>query len=1739
MDVFVLRNHLITDYSDYIQSFINIRDVYISRFVAEKLKAGAFWPDPLIQLNPNFESGEWIDNLVAQKVLHPTAKQVFRLDKPNNLAGAAMRLHKHQSDAVTAAQSGENYVLTTGTGSGKSLSYIVPIVDHVLRRGSGKGIQAVIVYPMNALANSQINELDKFLLHGFDGKSPVSYERYTGQESNEKREEIIRNPPDILLTNYVMLELIMTRPRERGLVNAMRGLQFLVLDELHTYRGRQGADVAMLVRRVRDVCQAERLQCVGTSATLAEGGSFADQQQKIAEVAGQIFGTAVKPERIIGEKLRRATEYRDPGDPAFIAELRQRIENTGQTPPHEYQAFINDPLSSWIETTFGLAEEEGTQRLVRATPISITGKEGAARKLAGQTGVAEERCIAAIQAGLLAGYDAVDPETGFPVFAFRLHQFISRGDTVYASLEDAEQRFFTLNGQKFVPGDRRKVLLPISFCRACGHEYYIVNRLKDPETGRDRFLPRELRDQTREEDTERGYLYRNAEKPWVADDLEQLIEDNLLPEDWLEPHNGGLRVKSSQKKKLPETVYVTPRGEVDINGTPYTFVRSPFPFCLNCGVTYSGRERSDFGKLATLSSEGRSTATTVLSLAAIRALRRDEALKRKARKLLSFTDNRQDASLQAGHFNDFIEVGLVRSALYRAVAEAGPTGIKHDQLALKVFDALNLPLELYAISPDVEGRSRLRRIHEAFRDVLAYRVYQDLRRGWRITAPNLEQCGLLLIDYIDLEQICADQELWQNCHPTLTTATPEQRFRVCKIFLDYLRRGLAIKVNYLEATYQETMKQRSSQQLAVPWTIDESEQMTHNFVAIPGSSRHRSTREYVFVSPRGGFGMLLRRGGTFPNYDGPRLTLDDTQGLIEQLFAVLEREGLVDRVEEPKDEEDYPGYQLMADAMIWRAGAGTEPYHDPIRMPRLPEMVDAETHTNKFFVSYYKDIATELKGVEAREHTAQVPSEERERREEAFRKAELPILYCSPTMELGVDISQLNVVNMRNVPPTPANYAQRSGRAGRSGQPALVFTYCTTGSPHDQYFFKRPAAMVAGSVRPPRLDLANEELVRAHVHAVWLAETQQDLHDSLRDLLNLEGDPPSLAVNDSVVMALSNAHASRRAEQRLGRILATIEEELAEAPWYNELWINKTLGQAVRRFDEACDRWRGLYLSALKQSKRQNDIVLSPASSPKAKEQAKRLRGEAESQLDLLLDVRSAAYSDFYSYRYFASEGFLPGYNFPRLPLSAYIPGRRGRRDQGQDEFLSRPRFLAISEFGPRSIIYHEGSRYVINKAILPVSDNGLLTNRAKICDKCGYLHPIYDESDGLDLCENCDTLLPQAFTSLFRMQNVSTRRRDRINSDEEERVRMGYELTTSVRFAELGGRPAFTMATVKAADGRPLLKMTYGNTATIWRVNRGWRRRREKEIFGFVLDVERGYWQRNDQELEPDSDDPMSQRTMLVVPFVEDHRNCLLLEFDEQYDVPVMASLQPAIKSAIQVLYQVEDNELAAEPLPSADDRRIIMLYESAEGGAGVLRQLVTDPGAITRVARQALEICHYDPDTRQDRRRASESDEECEAACYNCLMSYYNQPDHQFLDRQLTLTPLYELSQAQVSISPSTEEREAHLQALKAACDSDLEREWLDFLEARNLLLPDAAQKYIAGCDTRCDFYYSDQGVAIYVDGPDHDQPDIARRDEKITDCLLTGPGIAVLRFRYDKKDRWEKICHDHSYAFGKVRA
>ena len=1725
MDVFRLHERLIADYANYARSFIRIADPRIRDAVDREIDAGLLWPDPLLQLNPNFEPGGTVARLVAAGVLHPDCERVFRIRRDENDLGSPMTLYRHQAESIEVARQGHPYVLTTGTGSGKSLSYIVPIVDHVLRRGSGRGIQAVVVYPMNALANSQQEELSKFVNWSFGDRPLVTFARYTGQESDEERQRLLAEPPDILLTNYVMLELILTRVFEQKLVHAARDTRFLVFDELHTYRGRQGADVSMLIRRCREAFGREDMLCVGTSATMAAGAdlSSAEKRRTVAEVATRIFGQDVGPDHVIGEYLERSTPEIDLSDAAQRARLAAAV--VASSPPSDYAALAADPLSSWLESTIGMRRESGTGQLVRQQPRQIDGDEGLAALLAADTGHARERCASAIRQRLLAGAETRHPQTGAPLFAFRLHQFITRGDTPWASIEPEAEREITLQGgELFKKGDDAVRMYPLCFCSHCGQEYYRVDRVKDdphaPLRPRYRFEATVSNDGT---ELESGYLYLSTSSPWPDDPADAL---QRVPDDWIDPANGRLR--ANRREDMPASLRIATDGCPHEDGTPAAWVTGPFRFCLNpgCRVGHNFRQKSDSTKLSTLGVDGRSTATTVLSLTTLLELRHMDGLDPQARKLLSFTDNRQDAALQTGHFNDFVEVAMVRSGLYHALKAAGAAGCSHEELKTRIFEALALPLGAYA-DPDLRGPAR-RNAEAAMRAVLEYFAYRDLKAGWRRTSPNLEQCGLLHFNYDGLDELADDDAYWrQHCRsPILPATAPEVRRRIVEVLLHHLRRSLAIKIDCLQKIGQERLVSESNQRLRDIWAFETRQELEFSTFAWPGSRPSQGTYPSdLFISAQSNYGAFLKRTLGLE-------AVDDRNAVIADLFTCLKPWGLL---EEARSTDDRIGYQIPAYALIWRLGDGTRPMDDPLRIVQASE---TGAEANRYFIDFYRRFAPAAAHFEAREHTAQVPAAIREQREQRFRAGDLSILFCSPTMELGIDISQLNVVNMRNVPPTPANYAQRSGRAGRPGrksQPALVFTYCSSLSPHDQYYFKRQTEMVAGQVTTPRIELGNHDLALAHVHAVWLAEAGLDLGRTLTDVLEVNEENLALPLKDRVREKLADAAIRGRALVKARAVLRRAGE-IENAPWWRETWLDDALQRIPQSFDRACERWRQLYRAAVSQRRIQNAIIGNHARSETDRRTAKRLRGQAEAQITLLTDARSAVEGDFNSYRYFASEGFLPGYNFPRLPVSAFIPARRD--SQGRDEFLSRPRFLAISEFGPGAIVYHEGAQYEINKVNLAIDEEGDGPGQSaiKICSACGAGHLVSDSSDP-DTCESCRRPLQpdDRRDGLVRMQNVSAKLRRRITSDEEERRRTGYEVVATFQFERIDGTIDHLTAVAEDA-GAPVASLLYGDAARIYRINLGWNRRKRNTPPGFRLDLERGYWDRNQdlpKEEESDDDSPdLSSHVRRVIPFVEDRRNALVLRFDSPGDTATMASLQAALKEAIQQLYQLEPSELAAEPLPSREQRRSIFLFEAAEGGAGVLRHLVRDPQSLGRIARKALEICHMDPDTGEDR----PGPRTCTAACYDCLLDYGNQRDHQLLDRRLLRAVLLQLARSSVAVTGRPIARGELMQRLWDRCDSALERQWLSMVESHAFVPPSDSQRLVDGCGTRPDFLYADQQVVVFIDGPHHDDPETAARDREI-DAALRRAGYTSIRFHHAAD--WLPIFRMWHEVFGPGRA
>jgi hypothetical protein len=524
MDVFEFREKLVGEYSDFTRSFTRIRADDISAFVNSSYASQRYWPAPLVQVNPNFKVGHTVEELVRAGSLHQECARIFRAGKSSASAGVSLKLFKHQEEAISFAQTGASYVLTTGTGSGKSLAYFIPIVDAILKaKASDKTprTRAIIIYPMNALANSQLEELGKFL-GDYGDQPPVTFGRYTGQEDDEERQRLASNPPDILLTNFMMLELLMTRQddKDKAVIRNAKGLRFLVLDELHTYRGRQGADVALLVRRVREAL-AEKLQCIGTSATMATEETEAAKNAVVAEVATRLFGADISPAHVITETLQRVTP-----ETLVVEGIKNQLGAAIQAglPDHpSYIELATHPLAVWTELTLGLTREEGKWR--RARPITL---EAASQRLAEDAGVDEPLTRKILADFLLLAYRTADKpveDGGRSLFAFKLHQFISGGGKVFTTLEAPNKRFLTLDGSQYVPGDRSRKLYAVHFCRECGQEYIPV---WDENTASGRcFTPRNIEDRNHEdEEVRNGFFMPDTAGIW---------EDTLdrYPESWL------------------------------------------------------------------------------------------------------------------------------------------------------------------------------------------------------------------------------------------------------------------------------------------------------------------------------------------------------------------------------------------------------------------------------------------------------------------------------------------------------------------------------------------------------------------------------------------------------------------------------------------------------------------------------------------------------------------------------------------------------------------------------------------------------------------------------------------------------------------------------------------------------------------------------------------------------------------------------------------------------------------------------------------------------------------------------------------------------------------------------------------------------------------------------------------------------------------------------------------------------
>ena len=369
--------------------------------------------------------------------------------------------------------------------------------------------------------------------------------------------------------------------------------------------------------------------------------------------------------------------------------------------------------------------------------------------------------------------------------------------------------------------------------------------------------------------------------------------------------------------------------------------------------------------------------------------------------------------------------------------------------------------------------------------------------------------------------------------------------------------------------------------------------------------------------------------------------------------------------------------------------------------------------------------------------------------------------------------------------------------------------------------------------------------------------------------------------------------------------------------------------------------------------------------------------------------------------------------------------------------------------------------------------------------------------------------------------------------------MRFGYDMETTYRFATRGDRLSVITVDIFDGNGDHWGVMKYGPGATIYRINKGFRKSKKesdkKKKEGYVIDVDTGRWlaDKEDAHYDPRDDEYNNKKaqTQRVCPYVREVKNCIILRPESHlgYTREQMASLQAALQRAIERVFSVEDRELAAFALPDETNRAEILFYEAVEGSAGVLRKL-RDHEKFREVIDEALDVCHFSKEG-EDLKHAPNVKEKCEAACYDCLLSYGNQHEHDLLDRQLAKEILMQLRGAQLVVSTTARTRAEQLNTLTNRAESELERKWLTFLEQNELNLPDEAQVELLDGRTRPDFYYEEHKAAVYIDGPHHDQQGQAQFDQERRD-ELEERGYQVVVFRYDCD--WNEIANEYADVF-----
>lgn len=1547
---------------DYITTSFHFADAaYKEGFERALAEEGAVARGPYLDIGGSYETGKSLDELIDEGEASPLFRTLEQAPEGKKELKLLRPLYRHQEASLRKINAGKSLIVTTGTGSGKTECFLIPIINHLLRQKEAgtleDAVHAIIIYPMNALANDQMKRMRALLKDARDIRFGLynGNTEYTRKDAlsafhrthpreeplpNEaiSREEMQARPPHILITNYSMMEYMLLRPKDDAVFQNAQ-LRFIVLDEAHIYRGATGMETSLLLRRMHArIAHKSQLQYILTSATLGDQNA----NDEIVKFGERLCGIPFDVASIIRSSLKRFDPQgsRDYPGQMFIdiAAGRESISEVLSRYGAAFDANADDD-----EKLFDLCLNSRLYEALRAVatgPMTLPDILGRINRMLPVDEATLEAFIQVCARGSRDGANLIRP---------RYHFFVRALEGAYITIGKHKQLSLNRSASITVDGKPR-AMFEAAICTDCGRTA-LTGKLNA-----DGVLAQQS-SKNGKDDADYFVIKLPEDNIWYSDEDD---DDSKAADEYIVCSICGAMRSDNGSSRYP--CDHGPDAYVRLHKAKRSATgRCRCPACGTGDLRrfYLGSEAAtavlgtDLYEQLPEQEVIQPAAPVKTSATGLFGARRPAkpVMRERVRQFLCFSDSRSEAAYFASYMGQSYEEFIRRRGIWHTAEKLRREG----RLRVSMDEFIqNLTTYFETNRSFMEWDSKEKSAYTASKSNAWVAMLNELYNARRAT--SLMAMGVFSVRYRPNE---------------------------------YKAEGLAAKYG-LPVADAEALLELLVMDGVYTGAID----------AGPDEPLSDAQREYIFFTPTKQKLVKLRNAGDASNNHGwcarsrtngnyyPNIRMNrlcnalktdevDANGILEAYWDGVLASEMDTFVFDAHDFDvllydfdSMPFYRCRKCGRVTAFNVGGSCAN--VKCTGKLEPFDAmKASEANHYARLYR--SAQMKPLYIKEHTAQLSKERQSCYQEAFVNKQINALSCSTTFEMGVDVGSLETVYMRNVPPSPSNYVQRAGRAGRgSNAAAFVLTYAKLTS-HDFTYFGHPERMISGDITAPIFQLENEKIMRRHIFAIALGYF-------------FKLDPDAYGQDNRAAFLLEGGY------ERFKAMLDPVPEELNEllrasipATMHSRMGISD--GRWVRDMIGAEDAAHGVEPGALEAVCQRFHTELRELEKLREKYHRSHEPG-LENKVVQQLRVTRAGRDDGMRPRslidFLVRNNILPKYGFPVDTVELHQYGSNAV-DEDKQLQLSRDLQMAIAEYAPGSEIIADGKLYrsrYIRRGIGKAAGSGWEMGFWSDCG-CGQRNFTKEHISGSRPCVSCHKDIPQ------RRWHKTIEPRLGFQAEGEgqpvplHRPERGYK--TDDYYIGDPNRNVINRRRFSINGHEVILESTANDSLVV--ISR--EAYRVCPRCGYAVNDKIPDKHRNGRGFSCEGVDSEAREYYLSHDFKTDVVKLTFID-SRAFDRDRMYSVMFALLEGLSRQMGIERNDIKGCLHYSDTEKGLVyslVLYDAVAGGAGNVRRMVTDDGmAFVAAVKKALELVENC---------------KCDSSCYNCLRNYYNQKIHDQLNR------------------------------------------------------------------------------------------------------------------------------------------